>query len=89
MGKDRKKSGLEDMLKIGHEVVRTGKRPGDAPITIPVPEELETQPGIPTRQREVDWYAREYPLEHVNTTDRVGKEWMQGVRDRYPRMSSI
>ena len=35
------------MLKIGHEVVRPGKLYGDDPVTIPVPEELETVPGIP------------------------------------------
>ena len=46
------------MLKIGHVVTRPGKRLGDPPINIPVAEELETVPGIPTNQREVDWYAR-------------------------------
>ena len=35
------------MLKIGHEIVRPGYKYGDAPMTIPVPEELETVPGIP------------------------------------------
>ena len=45
----------EDMLTIGHEVRRPGKYLGDAPVTIPVPEELETTPGIPMNQREVDW----------------------------------
>ena len=50
------------MLKIGHEVVRPGMYVGDAEVTIPVPEELETVPGIPLNNREVDWYAREYPL---------------------------
>ena len=49
------------MLKIGHEVVRPGKFLNDAPVTIPVPEELETVPGIPLNYREVDWYAKEYP----------------------------
>ena len=28
------------MLKIGHPVTRPGKRPGDPPVTIPVPEEF-------------------------------------------------
>ena len=32
------------MLKIGHEVVRPGKYLGDDPVTIQVPEELETVP---------------------------------------------
>ena len=42
------------MLKIGHDVVRPGKRLGDAEVTIPIPEELETVPGIPLNNREVD-----------------------------------
>ena len=57
------------MLKIGHEVVRPGKYPGDDSVTITVPEELETVPGIPLNYREVDWYAREYPLETMNINE--------------------
>ena len=41
------------MLKIGHEVVRPGRHWGDDAITIPVPEELETVPGIPATAREL------------------------------------
>ena len=63
------------MLKIGHEVVRPGKNVGDASVTIPVPEELETVPGIPKIQREVDWYAREYPVETMNITERASRDW--------------
>ena len=63
------------MLKIGHEVVRPGRNLGDAPVAIPVPEELETVPGVPMNQREVDWYAREYPLETMNITDRASRDW--------------
>ena len=77
------------MLKIGHEVVRSGKHPVDPPITIPVPEELETQPGIPTDQREVDWYAREEPLEIVNITERVAADWAMRVKDTDPRMAEM
>ena len=46
------------MLKIGHEVVRPGKHYQDADVVIGIPEELETTPGVPLNQREVDWYAR-------------------------------
>ena len=77
------------MLKIGHEVVRPGKHPVDPPITIPVPEELETQPGIPTDQREVDWYAREEPLEIVNITERAASDWAMRVKDTDPRMAEM
>ena len=62
------------MLKIGHEVVRPGKTWGDENVLIPVPEELETVPGIPMNNREVDWYAREYPLETMNTSERASRD---------------
>ena len=77
------------MLKIGHEVVRAGKRPGDPPVTIPVPDELEIQPGIPTDQREVDWYAREEPLEIVNITERAASDWAMRVKDTDLRMAEM
>ena len=77
------------MLKVGHEVVRPGKLPGDAPITIPVPEELETVPGIPLNDREVDWYAREYPLETMNIDERASRDWANAIRDQDVEMREI
>ena len=56
------------MLKIGHEIVRPCKTLDDAPRTLQIPEELETVPGIPLNNRDVDWYAREYPLETLNVS---------------------
>ena len=77
------------MLKIGHEVVRPGRHWGDAEITIPVPEELETTPGIPMTGREVDWYAREYPLETMNITERASRDWSNTLRDLHAEMREI
>ena len=77
------------MLKIGHDVVRPGKYLGDAPVTIPVPEELETVPGVPMNQREVDWYAREYPLETMNITERASRDWANSIRDQHVEMREI
>ena len=77
------------MLKIGHEVVRPGKLHGDVSITIPVPEELETVPGIPLNNREVDWYAREYPLETMNITERASRDWANNLRDSHTEMREI
>jgi Pyruvate/2-oxoacid:ferredoxin oxidoreductase delta subunit len=77
------------MLKIGHEVVRPGKRYGEPSVTIPIPEELETVPGIPTNQREVDWYAREYPLETMNITERASRDWANTMRDQHAEMREI
>ena len=77
------------MLKIGHEIVRPGKTYGDESITIGVPEELETVPGIPLNPREVDWYAREYPLETMNLTERASRDWSNVLRDQHAEMREI
>lgn len=77
------------MLKIGHEVVRPGKRLNDEPVTFSIPEELETVPGVPANQREVDWYAREYPLESMNVTERASRDWANTVRDQHVEMREI
>ena len=77
------------MLKIGHEVRRPGRYLGDAPVTIPVPEELETTPGIPMNQREVDWYSREYPVETMNITERASRDWANTLRDQHAEMREI
>lgn len=68
------------MLKIGHVVTRPGRKLSDADVTIPVAEELETVPGIPIRQWDVEWYAREYPLESLDVTERVGNDWTRELR---------
>ena len=77
------------MLKIGHQVVRPGKFVGDDPITIPVPEELETIPGIPLNNREVDWYAREYPLESMTKSERASRDWGNSLKDQHPESREI
>ena len=77
------------MLKIGHEVVRPGKYQGDESVTIQVPEELESVPGIPLTPREVDWYAREYPLETMNITERASRDWANAIRDQHVEMREI
>ena len=69
------------MLKIGHYVDRPGKELGSAQITIPVPEDLETVPGIPQRPSEVDWYSKEYPLESHNVENRAYRQWVDTVTD--------
>ena len=77
------------MLKIGHEVVRPGKTFKDDAITIPVPEELETVPGIPLNNREVDWYAREYPLESMTRSERASRDWDNAIRKEDPQSREI
>jgi len=77
------------MLKIGHDVVRPGKKTGDSSVTISIPEELETTPGIPLNNREVDWYAKEYPLESINYTERASRDWANTLRDTHAEMREI
>ena len=77
------------MLKIGHDIVRPGKNLGDPEVNISIPEELETTPGIPLNNREVDWYAKEYPLESMNVTERASREWANALRDTHTEMREI
>jgi len=50
---------------------------------------LATVPGVPANQREVDWYAREYPLETMNITERASRDWANGLRDQHVEMREI
>ena len=63
------------MLKTGHSVTRPGSKAGAPPITIEVPEELETAPGIVQQADEVDFYAREYPLESQAVDNTADRDW--------------
>ena len=67
------------MLKTGHVVVRPGRRFGDDPVEIPVPEELETVPGIPMVSKDVDFYSREYPLQRQQVEHAADTEWAPTV----------
>ncbi len=67
------------MLKIGHYVERPGLKPKDAPVTIPVAEELESVPGIPQNPADVDWYSREYPEETQQVEYTADREWANTV----------
>jgi Pyruvate/2-oxoacid:ferredoxin oxidoreductase delta subunit len=40
-------------------------------------------------QREVDWYAREYPLETMNITERASRDWANTLRDQHAEMREI
>jgi len=70
------------MLKIGHSITRPGRRHGDAPVDINVPEELETVPGIVQRPPEVDFYSREYPLESQQIDYTADREWVWTVYNK-------
>jgi ferredoxin len=67
------------MLKIGHQITRPGRNPEDEPITINVPEELLTVPGVPQAPADVNFYSREYPLESQNIDLTADREWVWTV----------
>ena len=67
------------MLKVGHYVQRPGRKTKKPHVTIPVAEELETVPGIPSNQEDVEFYSREYPLETMQITERAGLDWFKRI----------
>jgi ferredoxin len=64
---------------IGQIVTRPGRLPSDPPVSIPIPEDLMTVPGIPVRQNEVDFYSREYPIESQNIDMSADRQWATTV----------
>jgi hypothetical protein len=60
---------------VGVYVTRPGKHLGDPPITIPVPEDLLSVPGIPTREADVAFFAREDPLENMAVAESASADW--------------
>ena len=60
---------------IAHSVTRPGLKPEDPNITIPVAEDLKTVPGIPSRERDVSFFSREYPLENMALEESASAEW--------------
>ncbi len=77
------------MPKIGHTVTHHGRNLGDVPITIPVVEILETVPGIPLRNTDVDYYSREAPLDTLNIEERASRDWANRTRDQHAEMREI
>ncbi len=67
------------MQKIGHIVTRPGRKLGDDPVDIPVPQELETVPGIPQDSKDVSFYSREYPLQRQQVEHAADTEWSHSV----------
>ena len=70
------------MLTIGHSVTRPGRKFGDEPVTINVPEELETVPGVHENRTDADFYSREYPLVSPQSQQSGDTEWERSVWSR-------
>ena len=77
------------MPKVGHIVTRPGRREQDPPVEIPVAEELETTPGIPKHESDLEFYSREYPLETINIDERASRDWANRIRDGHLEMREI
>jgi ferredoxin len=68
---------------VSHYVTRPGKHLGDPPITIPVAEDLVSVPGIPTREGDVAFFAREDPLENMAVIESASADWARKQRSSY------
>ena len=75
------------MLKIGHKArVPVSSRSSGTeaePETIPIPEELETVPGIPQDPKTVNFYSRNQPVQSHDVEQFVYQEWLKGIARYY------
>jgi len=68
---------------VAHSVTRPGRLLGDPEVTIPVAEDLLTVPGIPTRDKDVAFFSREYPLENMGVEESASAQWAREIRRDY------
>src|SRR5919199_6508887 len=69
--------------KVGQYVTRPGYKLEDPPITIPVAEDLLSVPGIPSREGDVAFFSREYPLENMAIEESASAEWAREIRNSH------
>ena len=67
--------------KLGKEIQRNGRKHGDQGITIPVASDLLKVEGIPTRDAEVSYYSREFPIESFSVSESASSSWAESERD--------
>ena len=65
--------------KISHIVERSGRKPGDPDIEIPVAEDIASVPGSPVREVDVSYYSRVHPLEAEPVAKSADREWAWSV----------
>ena len=61
--------------QVHHVVKRPGRRLGDPDVEIPVADDLTSVPGIPLREKDLTFYAREHPQESQNIEKAADREW--------------
>ncbi len=67
--------------RVGYTVTRPGREVDDPPVDIPVAADLKSVPGTPTRDIEITYHAREYPLESVAVEHSASSLWALEVRE--------
>ena len=68
---------------VSHYVERPGRRMGDPSYRIPVPQDLVTVPGIPTRDKDVTFFSREYPIENMAIEESASVDWARAERESF------
>ena len=67
--------------RVGYHVTRPGRHDEDPPVEIAVAADLKSVPGTPTRDVEISYYSREYPLESVAVEHSASSLWALDVRE--------
>jgi ferredoxin len=66
--------------QVSHYVTRPGRSLGDPSVTFPVAADLTTVPGIPTREKDVAFFSREYPIENMGVEESASAAWAREIR---------
>ena len=69
--------------RVSHYVERPGRRMEDPTYRIPVPQDLVTVPGIPTRDYDVTFFSREYPIENMAIEESASVDWARAEREAF------
>ena len=67
--------------RVGYKVTRPGRKADDPEIELPIAQDIRSEPGIPRRDNEVSYYAREFPLESVAEEQSASAQWALDVRE--------
>jgi ferredoxin len=68
------------LKEISHHVTRPGRKNDDPEVTIPIAKDLVTVPGVPTREDDVNFFSREYPIDSQSVNDSASFAWLRPLR---------
>ena len=69
--------------KLGKIVTRPGRRHGDQAINFPVAADLLKVEGVPTRNDEVSYYSREFPMDSFSSEQSASAIWADNQRSQH------